>query len=308
MDEKPFTEREIESQAEAVPQTKSNAWPWAAALLLCCAVIVTLTMFFREQDSRRQLATANAQMSAELDQMHDQVQALNAKVSALMAMPPAQPIASQTTTPPEAEGTLTHPKVRHTKTQKHIARDDPRWRQMQSQLDENKQQIDATKQAVANTRTELEGNLNSAKDELGGSIARTHDELVALEKRGERSYYEFSLAKSKTYERVGPVSLSLRKTNVKNAFYDVSVLVEDSRLNKKHISLFEPVLFYPSDSHQPLELVVNRIDKDAVRGYVSAPKYKETQAAGNATGNQPSPNITAPDAKVSLERRPGDQQ
>ena len=308
MDDKPFNDREIESQAEPVPPTKSNAWPWAAALLLLCAAIVSLAMFFREQDSRRQLSTANAQMSTELDQMHDQVQALNAKVGALMAMPPAQPVASQASTPTEAAGSVTQPTVRHKKVAKHVARDDPRWKQMQDQLNDNKQQIDATKQDVANARTELESNLNSTRDELGGSIAKTHDELVELEKKGERSYYEFSLAKSKAFERVGPVSLSLRKTSVKNGFYDVAVLVEDSRLTKKHINLFEPVLFYPSDSHQPLELVVNRIDKDAVRGYVSAPKYKETQAAGNATGTQPSPNTTAPDAKVSLERRPDDQQ
>jgi hypothetical protein len=184
-----------------------------------------------------------------------------------------------------------------------VAKDDPRWKQMQDQLAENKQQIDATQEDVANARTEMANTLNSTKDELGGSIAKTHDELVELEKKGERSYFEFNLVKSKAFERVGPMSLSLRKTNVKNAFYDVSVLVEDSRLNKKHINLFEPVLFYPSDNHQPLELVVNRIDKDSIRGYVSAPKYKENQAAGNAIGNQATPITTAPDAKVSLERR-----
>lgn len=307
MDEKPLNEPDSEASGEHVPSTKSNAWPWAAGLLLCCAVIVTLAMFFRERDSRRQLATANSQMSSELDQMHDQVQALNAKVGALMAMPPAQPAASQTPTPVETSGSTTQPSTRHKKSAKHVARDDPRWKQMQSQLDENKQKIDATQQDIANTRTELESNLSSTKDELGGSIAKTHDELVELEKKGERSYFEFSLAKSKAFDRVGPLSLSLRKTNVKNGFYDIAVLVEDSRLNKKHINLFEPVLFYPSDSHQPLELVVNRIDKDAVRGYVSAPKYKETQAAANSTGNQPA-NSTSPEPKVSLERRPDDLQ
>jgi hypothetical protein len=265
-------------------------------------------MYFREQDSRKQLAAANSQMSAQLDQMHDQVQTLNAKVGALMAMPPAQPVPSQTSAPPEVVGAVTPPTVtqttvRHKKIAKHVAKDDPRWKQMQDQLAENKQQIDATQEDVANARTEMANNLNSTKDELGGSIAKTHDELVELEKKGERSYFEFNLVKSKAFERVGPMSLSLRKTNVKNAFYDVSVLVEDSRLNKKHINLFEPVLFYPSDSHQPLELVVNRIDKDSIRGYVSAPKYKENQAAGNAIGNQATPITTAPDAKVSLERR-----
>lgn len=304
MDEKPIHEQEKISGEEPISSSRSNAWPWAAVLVLGFAVVITLVLFFREQDSRQQLATANAQMNSQLSQMHDQVSDLTSRVNALLAAPPAQTRAAEDPPTHAAESqTAQRPTVKHAGAKKH-AKDDPRWKQMQAQLAENKEQIDATQQKVDSTREELEGNLNSTRDDLNGSIAKTHDELVVLEKKGERAYYEFNLSKSKGFDRVGPVSLSLRKTNVKNGFYDMAVLVEDSRLNKKHINLFEPVLFYPTDSHQPLELVVNKIDKDHVQGYVSAPKYKEAQTAANATsGDQP-----APDDKSALPHRPGDKQ
>ncbi len=305
MDEKTTHERESGSSEVPVTTTKQNAWPWVAVLLLCCAVVITLAFFFREQDSRRQLAAANTQMSTDLSQMHDEVQSLNARVSALMATPPAQPVVSTAPASSETPASATWRAAKHTAA-RHVAKYDPRWKQMQSALNANKEQIDATSQDVAKTRSELQDNLNSAKDELGGSIARTHDELVALEKRGERSYFEFNVVKSKGFERVGPLNLSLRKTNTKNGFYDMAILVEDSKLNKKHVNLFEPMLFYPSDSHQPLELVVNRIDKNSVRGYVSAPKFKESETAVNASTGDPSK--PPPDTKVDLARRTDGQQ
>jgi hypothetical protein len=194
--------------------------------------------------------------------------------------------------------------VKHSAVKRVPPKDDPRWKQLQAQLAENNQKIDATQQQLESNRQEMESNLNSTRDNLNGSIAKTHEELVALERRGERSYYEFNLSKSKGFDRVGPVSLSLRKTNLKHGYYDMAVLVEDSRLDKKHVNLFEPVLFYPSDSHQPLELVVNRIDKNYVQGYVSAPKFKETQSAVSAAPGEQ----TSADPNVELPHRSTDQQ
>ncbi|HLY60500.1 MAG TPA: hypothetical protein VKV95_07005 [Terriglobia bacterium] len=305
MEEKPNYEQEKFSEEEPA-SSKPSAWPWAAALVLACAVVIALVMFFREQDSRRQLQSANAQMTSDLSQMHDQVSDLNSKINALSAAQSAQAAQAQpgVNGAAQASGSQTAqtPTVRH--TGKKRAKDDPRWKQMQDQLAENKEQIDATNQKVDSAKEELEGNLNSTRDDLNGSIAKSHDELVALEKKGERAYFEFSLSKAKGFDRVGPVSLSLRKTNEKNGFYDMAVIVEDSRLNKKHINLFEPVLFYPSDSHQPLELVVNRIGKDKVQGYVSAPKYKEAQSAAAAAPS----DQTAPDAKTALPHRTPDEQ
>ena len=87
--------------------------------------------------------------------------------------------------------------------------------------------------------------MNSTRDDLNGSIARTHEELVELRKRGERNYYEFDLAKGKQFQRVGSISLSLRKADTKHQRFDVVALVDDIELSKKQVNLYEPVFFFP---------------------------------------------------------------
>ncbi|MDE3179168.1 MAG: hypothetical protein KGM47_05850, partial [Acidobacteriota bacterium] len=122
------------------------------------------------------------------------------------------------------------------------------------------------------------GSLNS----LGGSIARDHAELVELEKQGQRNYYEFDLFKSKRFAREGPISVDLRHTNTKHRNYDVELLVNDSKLTKKHVSLYEPIVLAAGAGSQPLELVVNQIDKNHIHGYVSVPKTYTERASVSA--------------------------
>jgi len=148
---------------------------------------------------------------------------------------------------------------------------------MQAQIDDEQKQIASTQENLDKARTELESNLNSTRDDLNGSIAKNHDELVALEKRGQRSYFEFDLTKSKAFKHVGPMSLSLRKTNTKHDHYNLLMLVDDKEVGRKNVNLYEPILFYPPDSAQPLEVVANQIGKDHIHGYISAPKYRKSE-------------------------------
>src|SRR5262249_43420876 len=132
-------------------------------------------------------------------------------------------------------------------------------------------------------RGDLQSNLDSARTDLSGSIARTHDELVVLQKRGERNYYEFQIDKSKQFQRVGPLSLSLRKANLKRRSYDLAMLVNDNQLKKKNVTLYEPVWINLAERPQPLELVVNQITKNEIKGYLSEPKYNKTELGESAT-------------------------
>ena len=134
----------------------------------------------------------------------------------------------------------------------------------------------STREDVDKTRQDLGGRLDSTRDELTGSIAKNHDELMALEKRGERNYFEFQLGKSKQFQRVGSLSLSLRRVDAKHKSYDLSLLVNDQKIDKKHVSIYEPVSVRPSD--EPVELVVNEIGNNQIKGYVSEPKYKPAAA------------------------------
>ena len=121
--------------------------------------------------------------------------------------------------------------------------------------------LDATKQALLGT-----------KGELSGAIARTHDELVALAHRTDRDYYEFSLPNRKARAKVGGVMIELEKTNTKKNEYTVDLFFDDKRTERKDQGLDSPVFFYVSGGTSALELVVNKVGKNSVSGYVSAPK------------------------------------
>ena len=95
-------------------------------------------------------------------------------------------------------------------------------------------------------------------------------------------------------ERKGPFSLRLKKANDKHQYADMELIVDDRNLSQKHINLYQPVMFYTPDSPQPVEVVINNISKDHVHGYVSAPKYRQseltsmasTQGSGTASADQ----------------------
>lgn len=152
---------------------------------------------------------------------------------------------------------------------------------MQSQLDQQGK-------AIADTRSQLEstrGDLSNTRTELTGSIARTHDELVLLQKKGERNYFEFDIAKSKEFQREGQFSIRLRKANTKHQSADLDLIVEDRKLSQKHVNLYRPVMFYTPDSTQPAELVINDISQDHIHGYVSSPKFRQSELASIPNAN-----------------------
>jgi hypothetical protein len=172
-------------------------------------------------------------------------------------------------------------------------------KQVQSQLADQQKQLKETQDQVAAAKSDLEGKLGSTRDELNGSIAKTHDELVDLEKRGERSYFEFDLSKSKNFQREGPIQISLRKADAKHQSYDIMMLVDDHQLAKKKVVLYEPVWLHEADQPQPVQLVVNKIDKDRIHGYVSAPKYRESELASNAAHSSESNQVSTPSPSSS---------
>ena len=83
-------------------------------------------------------------------------------------------------------------------------------------------------------------------------------------------------------QKVGPVSLALRKADTKHKRYNLDLIVDDMKLEKKNVSLYEPVFLTLSDRPQPMEVVVNQISKNEVRGYVSQPKYRNSELVSEA--------------------------
>jgi len=277
---------------EEMPERSLSTAPrWgliAVVAVLCCAVAFGGFYLVREHRQAQDLAANNLKLTAALGQVQSQLAAVSDKLSAMNAAPP-QPVPAAR---PSAMPERTHAKAKRRMTARR-ASEDPRWKQVRSDLAEQQKQLASTREDLAKTRSDLEGNLNSTRDALNGSIAhtndqvaRTHDELVSLQKRGERNYFEFTLDKSKKFQRVGPISVSLRKVNFKRKHYNMIMMVDDFQLNKNNVNLYEPVWITLSDRPQPLELVVNSIHKDQIQGYISEPKYKKSELASN-TANPP---------------------
>jgi chromosome segregation ATPase len=132
--------------------------------------------------------------------------------------------------------------------------------------------LDATRRDLADSRREI----TDVKTSLSAQIARNAGELAELRKKGERDFFEFDLPKPKKNEmmRVADIQLQLRKTDPKKAKYDVLIQVDDSRLEKKDRTANEPVQFLVGRDKLRYELVVNFVDKDRIRGYLSTPKDK----------------------------------
>jgi chromosome segregation ATPase len=140
--------------------------------------------------------------------------------------------------------------------------------------------VTGAKKDIADTRSDLEATktkLERAAGDMGvmsGLIARNHDDLEELRRRGDRNYYEFTIQKSKKPERVGPVQIALDKADQKKSRYTITVLADDKAIEKKDKTSGEPVQFYMKGSPRltPYEIVVFDVSKNKITGYLSAPK------------------------------------
>lgn len=243
--------------------------------------VLTAGLWMVQHSQINKLNADRAANAAELDRSRLQIQDLTNRLNTL-AQRQAQ----------SADRAEERPPVRPSPPAKRaprVAKSDPRLDRLQGQLTETQKQLASTRDDLAKAQESLDGKINSTRDDLNGSIAKTHEDVAALQRRGEQNIYEFRLTKSKQMQRVGPLSLALRSTSTKHKTYDFSMLVDDNTLSKKHVNLYEPVWITVSDRPQPVQLVVNHVGKDEVDGYVSEPKYKKSELATNAETPAPAP-------------------
>jgi len=282
------------------PNQENERSDWKRLAPFLGAVVVAVAGIgyaIHEHNSAQALAWQNQQVTAQLDATHKQLDATNGQLTALsqkvdeLATKPAPAVVSaggvsrssgSSSNASGSGGSVHERRIR-----------DSRYTKMQAQLD-------AQNQAIQSTQSDL----SSAKTELSGNIAKTHDELVLLEKRGQRSYFEFDLDKSKNYARTGPVSISLRKANEKKSYADLQLIVDDRTLQQKHVNLYQPAMFYDPDSPQPMEIVINDITKNHIHGYVSAPKYRRSELTAMANGAPANPGDQATSANSNNDPQP----
>lgn len=162
-------------------------------------------------------------------------------------------------------------------------------------LKADQQQLGALTADVSDTKTDL-SKTKKSMDELvnsfgmtrtrfGTLIARNHNEIAALRKLGERDYYEFTLVRHHPIH-LADIGLDLKKTNKKHHRFTLDLLVDDAWVTKSNRTIDEPIFFSTRGSRTFCELVVNKVDKGVITGYISTPKNITHQMASRSEGPQ----------------------
>ena len=144
--------------------------------------------------------------------------------------------------------------------------------------------LESTREELAASRRDLV----DVRTTLSQQIARNSGELADLRKKGERDFFEFDIKKDRKtpFQRVADIQLQLTGTDPKRQRYDVLIQVDDNRLSKKDRTANEPVQFLVGRDKLRYEVVVNTVDKDRIRGYLSTPKDKVLSAERPALKDQ----------------------
>jgi chromosome segregation ATPase len=142
---------------------------------------------------------------------------------------------------------------------------------------------------VVGVKTDLDAtreDLKMARSEMGTLIARNHDEIDQLRRLGERDYVEFTIVGKNKPQKVGNVTVELKGVNEKRNQFSAAMTVEDKQFEKKNRAMNEPIFFYTSGTHIPEEIVINKVGKNTISGYVSIPKANsQTASATTKSGS-----------------------
>jgi hypothetical protein len=170
---------------------------------------------------------------------------------------------------------------------------------LESAQKQTAQQVSSVSSEVSNVKTDVGGvrtdlgktqtdlatalsQLESIKGDLSSHsslIARNHEELELLKHKGDRNYYEFTLAKGQR-KPVGTVSLELKKADPKKSRFTLLVYSDDKQYEKKDRNVNEPLQFYSGKEPLLFEIVVNTIgSKNQISGYLTTPKNAPAPSA-----------------------------
>src|SRR5438046_8964117 len=142
---------------------------------------------------------------------------------------------------------------------------------------------------VVGVKTDLDAtreDLKMARSEMGTLIARNHDEIDQLRRLGERDYVEFTIVGRNKPQKVGNVTVELKGVNEKRNQFSAAVTIEDKQFEKKNRAMNEPIFLYLSGTHIPEEIVINKVGRNTISGYLSIPKANsQTAAAATKSGS-----------------------
>ena len=103
-------------------------------------------------------------------------------------------------------------------------------------------------------------------------IAADHrDELAARQASAACDIFEFAIRKTGKPKELAGVSVLLLRADSKGSRYSVEIVAGGRKIEASNRTAYEPVRLY-TGARAPLELVVNEIRKDEIRGFISVPR------------------------------------
>jgi F0F1-type ATP synthase membrane subunit b/b' len=265
------------SEIEDAPRTYSGALLAAIAVALLAAIGSLIWCFMLGS----RLSTAQAEL-ADAKQQNTQIAAELRETDARLKVATDELAKSVGLTQKELEE----------RAQAIIQREEAENQRLENAQKQTAQQVSAVSSQVSTVQSDVGGvktdltktqgdlataigQLQSMKGDLSNTnsvIARNHDELVLLEHKGDRNYYEFSIAKGQR-KPVGTVSLELKKTDQRRNRFTLDILADDKVYEKKDRNVNEPLQFFSGKEPALYEIVVNSINsKNQITGYLSTPK------------------------------------
>lgn len=268
---------ETSSTTNDAPRSYSGAFLAAVAIALLAAIsglIWCTTLNSRLGTQQTELAEArqqNAKLSADMRETQARLQVATEELSKQNGM-----------TQKELDQ----------RAQAIIQREQADSKRLESEQQQTAQQVSSVASDVSGVKTDVGGvrtdltktqgdlattinQLQSVRGDLSSTnsiIARNHDELVALEHKGDRNFYEFTLTKGQR-KPVGTISMELKKTDAKHSRFTLDIYADDRTYEKKDRNVNEPMQFYSGKDPALFEVVVNSINsKNQITGYLSAPK------------------------------------
>ncbi len=268
------------SEIEETPRTYSGALLGVIAAALVCALgslIWCYTLSSKAATQATELADAkqqNVKLAAELRETDARLQVTSDELGKSLGL-------TQKQMDDRAQEIIAREEANEAKAQRLESAQKQTAQQVNavaSDVSSVKTDVGGVKTDVAKTQNDLAttiSQLQAVRGDLSSTnsvIARNHDELVLLEHKGDRNYYEFTIIKGQK-KPVGTVSLLLKKADQKKSRFTLDILADDKNYEKKDRNVNEPLQFYSGKDPALFEIVVNSINsKNQISGYLATPK------------------------------------
>lgn len=284
-------------------EVRQSSGPWVLVFIILGLLVIGEVYAFTKLGSLGTIQAQQASLKAQMAQVNDQVTAKlasleDANAQQLDALRSELDATSKQVKRGSGSTSLARARKMVANLQKQTEAENAELKQALAQEhDQVSQQMSAVNQNVSATQTDLgttkktvdtlKSDLGMARSDMGTLIAKNHDDIETLRKLGQRNYYEFTLTKNQE-QTVASVGLVLKKTNLKNHRFNLVLVTNDMQVPKNGRTIDEPIFFSTGGSKAFYELVVNKVGKNEVTGYISTPKFSQPELAASTPSSSSS--------------------